>query len=717
MVGLRQGVAGIEPALAVQGVQPEHPRQLPKLAQSNNEEPGGNPVTMASGRFALLPRGAVTVRRTRLLSLPNAVAATSERAGMCGIAGYTSLPGDRPIDARYLGPMLKTIYHRGPDDHGTFFTDRVALANARLAIVDLKGGRQPIVNEDDSVVVVYNGEIYNHRELRAKLQALGHRFRTATDTEVIVHLYEEEGEAFIGQLDGMFAFALFDKARELLLVARDRFGVKPLFYSRAGDELRFASEIKALRVFPDFDSALSPEGVATALGLMFVADPWTAYRDVRRLRAGHFLRISRDGVEELPFADWHLGDKLSVTRGEAAEETAVLLRDAVRRQMIADVPIGVLLSGGLDSRTMALLASRERDDVQAFTISFDEADFDEGDAAADWAAAIGVTHHRMRFSEDDFCDHYVARQAHLDEPYSLWCNVASAQMAEQIHARGFKVVIGGDGGDELFLGYPTVNAAVIARWYRLLPALVRQQLIRPLARALPAGNDRLPVTFMAKSFVEADDPDLLRNFFGFKEVIRFKDWPGLLTPEALDLVGGIDPFIAHRQYLANVEGLEVVDALSYLDFRVFLPGVSLYGADNAYMASSVELRVPFLDNALADFAGRLPVDVRFDLLKVKPVLREALLRHILARSDLGAKIALKNYRKAGFEVPGSVWLRKQRFAALISEILGPKRIARGGFFRPDAVTGLLEEQLTGRQNNERVLQAICAMSLFLENAA
>lgn len=633
---------------------------------------------------------------------------------MCGIAGYAAFGAGAPADPSTVAAMMATLHHRGPDQSGVAAFPRVVLGSTRLSIIDLVDGRQPIENEDGTVVVVYNGEIYNAAELRAELIAKGHRFRTRADTEVLVHLYEEEGLDFLPRLNGMFAFALYDRAADLLLLARDRFGVKPLFYDQRPDRIVFASEIKALRAHPGFDRALSPEGLATFLGLFYIPDPWSAYRSVRTLEPGHCLIVRRDGVEKRRYWDFDFSRKSAIGREDAARQTATLLRQSVGRQLMSDVPVGVLLSGGLDSRSILALACERNPATASFTVAFEEDDFDEGGAAAAWARLVGSPHHAFRFTEGEFCDRYETRQRELDQPYGLWCNVASARLAARIHEQGFKVVLGGDGGDELFLGYPTLQAAGIARLYRRIPELVRRGLIAPAVARLPAGDGPLPLAFMAKSFVAADHPDLARNFFGFKEVVRFGDWPRLLTPEAIKLIGEIDPFLAFAQHLPRTVGWHLIDALSYLDCKVFLPGCSLTGIDNAFMASSVELRVPFLDNDLADFACALPPSIRFDRWRTKPVLRRALTRHLLADADPSWQRRIRRYRKAGFEVPGNTWLRRPPFRALVQDVLSPARLGRTGFFRPDAVQGILRDQLSKTDNNERILQAIMSLTLFLE---
>lgn len=629
---------------------------------------------------------------------------------MCGIAGYSTLAAGRPACPDYLDSMIAALAHRGPDHTGTAVMDEVLLANARLSILDIAGGDQPIYNEDRSLCVVFNGELYNSPELRRELERKGHVFSTHTDTEVLVHLYEEEGDALCVRLNGMFAFALFDSREQRLLLARDRFGVKPLYYFHKDNELVFGSEIKALRHHPAFDAALSPEGLSVFLGLFYIPDPWSIYRNVRKL-PGHLMVHDRGGLRLERYFDLGYASKQRMTRREAEDEAARLIQQAVQRQLLSDVPVGVLLSGGLDSRSMLMAATRQEQGIRSYTISFDEVIYDEGCVAAKIAAACGSPHSSMTFTLDEFVRTHAERQKHLDEPYALWCNTATAALARHIHAHGCKVVLSGEGGDEVFNGYPTVHALNAYRLYRRLPRWLRQKAISPAVARIPAGQGRLPLAFMLKSFVEADHQDLVRTFFGFKEVLRFEVWQDLLTPEAYAMVGELDPAMAFTQYSKEIEGLHLIDALSYLDFKVFLPGCSFAGNDNAYMSASVEARVPMMDNDLVDFGCALPVDVRFHPLRPKIVLKRALERHYPMPPEAG----VGRYRKQGFEIPGDLWFGDPRFAGLVDEALSPVRLARGGFFRPEAVARILDEQRRGVDNHERRIQAIMSLSLFLDS--
>ncbi len=629
---------------------------------------------------------------------------------MCGIAGYSTLGSDQTVPEGFIGPMVRSLHHRGPDDRGSIVFPRLAMGTSRLSIIDIEGGHQPIANADRSTWVVYNGELYNSPELRQELEGKGYEFRTRTDTEVLVHLYDEEGIGFLERLNGMFGLALYDRREERLLVARDRFGVKPLVYTYTNGMLSFASEIKALRLLPDFDSTLDPEGLSVFLGLFYIPDPWTIYKQVRKLRPGHYLLLDQHGLTDRQYHDIDLGEKIVVGREEAGHRTAVLLRQAIQRQLLSDVPVGVLLSGGLDSRSVLAGACERIPGSTSFTIGFEEDAYDEDGEARFWSRAYQSPHKTMVFTEADFCDDYLKRQRHLDEPYALWCNVATSAFARFIGSHDYKVVLSGEGGDELFLGYPTIHAANGSRYYRLLPESVRSA-IRNATNALPAGSSRLPFTFKLKSFVNSDSADLFRTFFGYKEVVRFSQWPSLLTQEALSQIRHIDPYIAFEQYRDKVSSWNVIDAMSYLDFKVFLPGCSFVGNDNAFMSASIESRVPMMDNDLVDFATRLPVDVRFHPFKPKVLLRQALQKHFTPPASAGRA---RRYTKNGFEVPGNVWVKNPLFQGLLNSVLSPRRLEETGFFQPAAIRKIVEEQITGKQNHERLLQAVMSLTLFLD---
>lgn len=637
---------------------------------------------------------------------------------MCGIAGIVALASATHAEraAEQLARMLDRLHHRGPDERGQTGDAQVWIGNTRLAVVGEDNGRQPIWNEDRDIVVVMNGEIYNAPELTAELRRRGHRFATDTDTEVLVHAYEEYGLGFLERLNGMFALAVHDRRRRQLILARDRFGMKPLYLlqsdSTPGD-LAFASELNALKLVDGFSGQHSPQGLATFLGSMYVSEPFTAYRDIRALEPGCALLCSEAGQRLHRYFDMHFNP----ARGRAEEQRAVeaiadVLPRAVRRHLIADRPVGVLLSGGLDSRAVAAAAWREGNSGAAFTVGYREAAFDESPIAARWASALGREHHVLRLGEQQFADTVPRRYHSHGQPYAVWVNSASDALAGDIRARGYKAVLSGEGGDELFCGYPTLHAANLARAYRHLPGPLRR-LIARASDALPAGGGRLPLAFMAQSFAKSVSRDLIRSFYGFKEVIRYRDWREALTPEAFAMLGEIDPALAFEQYRERIGDWPLIDQLSYIDIKSFLSSCSLVPNDNAFMANSVETRVPLLDLELVELVQTLPLGVRFHATEPKRLLKKSL-DHYLRQHAPEALQALGKYKKMGFEVPTSAWVDGPAFGPVVERYLGREQVERVGFFNPDYIDRVRREQREGKQNNERILQTAMAMQHFLD---
>ena len=632
---------------------------------------------------------------------------------MCGITGYTNIHSGAPIQREYLSNMLKSIVHRGPEDEGTYFDGKNALGNRRLSIIDIEGGHQPISNEDDSITIVYNGELYNSPELREELIKKGHIFKTRSDTEVFVHLYEEEGIKFLNRLNGMFAFALLDKKKNELIIARDRFGVKPLYYAELNNGLYFGSEIKTLKTLPFFDDTIDYEAMSIYLSLFFTPDPWTIYKKVRKLKSGHYIKVTEGNIEIREYADLNFTNKVKITKDEAEEQTAKLFRQAVKRQLLADVPVGVLLSGGMDSRAVLAAATEINGATESFTITFNEELYNEGNEASDWSNVYKAKHHKMLYQEDMFCREIKNRQKHLDEPYGILCDTALQEFAFFIKEKGFKVVLSGAGGDELFAGYPTLHAANAARYYRKIPHFLRKGVLEKIITSLPAGKSRLPLSFKLKSFVYADDPDIYRNFFNFKEVIRLKERDSFLSEDVKRKIKEFDPLVVYSQYSEKLEGLELIDALSYLDFKVFLTGNLFMSGDNEFMAASVEQRVPFMDNDLVDFAFSLPVNVRFHPYKLKTLLRNSFNKY-LKPPETTAKLPQK-YVKNGFEIPINHWIKSGCFSEKVNSLLSESSVKKAGIFDPKKVNSVLSDQISGKQNNERVLQAMISMMYFASN--
>lgn len=632
---------------------------------------------------------------------------------MCGIAGFKVVKGGEKPDETVLRRMLARIKSRGPDHTGVYVDERAAIGNTRLKIIDIEGGDQPIFNEDGTVAVVYNGEIYNFPELRESLIKSGHRFKTKSDTEVLVHLYEDMGTDFIPLLNGMFAFAIYDIANDRMIIGRDRFGVKPLFYSDENGRVAFASELGALLELPGFEREVDYQALSVFLCQMYIPQPWTVFRNARRLRAGHYLEVTPEGVAERRYHDFDFSSKQNMDSRHAENEIIRLLDASVERQLISDVPVGVFLSSGLDSCSVMSMASKHyADRLRSFTLTFDDGLYDESSEAARWAEHFGSPHERALMSEGDFINAIEGRLTRNVEPMGPWINVGHEFLAAAASGKGYKVALSGAGGDEFFCGYPTLNAAWAARFYRLIPPFMRDTLIKKPVGALPAGSGALPLTFMLKSFVNAVEKDPVRTFFNFKAVIHPTRFEDFLTPEALGCMKDANPYAAFEQYSEVIGNLPLMEGLQYIDIKAFMEGCVLSLGDNATMARSLEERFPFLDNDLAAFACSIPLDVKFRAAKVKPLLKEAMRSYL---SNSGGEALVRRYKKRGFELPANAWLKSGAVREYVSARLSEEALSKAGFFRPEAVRAALEDHFSGRRNNERLAQVVLGVTHFLEN--
>ena len=625
---------------------------------------------------------------------------------MCGIVGSIAIsPRAKNLSGSELKKMSDLLSHRGPDDERFFQFQGVSLGHRRLSIIDLQGGAQPIFNEDRSICVILNGEIYNYQELSAQLERQGHVFSTQSDTEVLVHLYEQHGLGFLPLLNGMFALALYDSKMERLLLARDRFGVKPLFYAKDQGRLLFSSELRALKGGLGFEPELNSQALSNYLMLSFVPEPHSIYSGINRLPAGHCMTLGLEHETTHCFADFNFKNKLRIGKQEAAEEALRLFRQAVQRQMVADVPISTLLSSGLDSRSILSALVKGGHSTTAFTLSYAEKSFDEAAGAGSWAAAYGVPHQLIHFQESDFLAMVDERLAQFAEPYGFLCDVGFVHLAKAVRAQGFKVCLSGAGGDELFAGYPTLNAGMAMRSYSKLPGWFRRGLVGSLIQALPAGSGRLPLRFQLKSFNDACSPDLFRAFLLFKQVVSPEQARQLFKNGPLESMVLPDPIEVYEQYRERTAGLHPVDAMSYLDLKVFMGGNVLFSGDHEFMAAGVEQRFPFLDNDLVDFATSLPVEVRFSLFSLKGILKRAL-GQLAAEDGIGAPY----YNKMGFEIPVQDWMRRGGFASRMDSVLMNSRFLNAAFCEQ-----MLKQEREGKENRDRLLQNVYSLGRYLEH--
>ena len=610
---------------------------------------------------------------------------------MCGICGIVSANG--PADPDRLARMSSKLVHRGPDSDGTFVDGPVALAARRLAIIDLETGDQPIANEDETVRVVQNGELYNYRELRAELERAGHRFRTHGDTEVLVHLYEEEGPAFARRLRGMFAVALWDAKCRRLVLARDRFGIKPLYYRAAADGLEFASELRSLpRGEIDLDA------LEAFLAFNSIPAPLTIFRDARKLPPGHVLVWEGGEVSIERYArpaPLPVDQLRSDDEAELIEELRARLRDSIRAHLIADVPVGVLLSGGIDSSALAALAAQETNEpVRTFSIGFEERSFDELSDARLVAERYG-TQHRELVLRPDAALLLPALADVFDEPFAD-SSALPTYLVSQLAAQDVKVALSGEGGDELFGGYYTYVADLLAERTGGLAALAR-----PLVERLPTSTARASFDYKAKRFTRGAHLPALERHHAWKEIF---------SPEArAELTGrrhAVDPVDLYRERFAETEGAELLARLQDVDLGIYLVDDLLVKTDRASMAHSLEARVPYLDSAITAFAQALPRRHRVSGLRKKVLLRKAVAPLVPDRIVRG--------KKRGFSIPAAAWLRGE-LEPFARDTLNAETLHRQGFFRPEAVRKLVDRHVAGEEDLSRQLWGLLAFTLWHEH--
>ncbi|MEK7287476.1 MAG: asparagine synthase (glutamine-hydrolyzing) [Elusimicrobiota bacterium] len=634
---------------------------------------------------------------------------------MCGIAGFLRLkgPAGGPAEtSSILRAMNQTLTHRGPDDEGYLTDDPAYLAMRRLKIIDLATGKQPISNEDGSVSVVFNGEIYNYVELRRELQGKGHCFSTASDTEVLVHLYEEEGELFPRRLRGMFAFALWDRKKRRLLLGRDHFGIKPLFWGIFGGNLLFASEIKAIRLHPAFERRVDPEALDDFLTLLFVPTPKTIYQGLKKLDAGTVLsveparepRLARywDAAERMREGGLHRLGNLE----EIEEKLEAKISECVRLMLRSDVPLGVFLSAGLDSTTTAYFARRHLSDIRTFTLYFDQASYSERREAGEVARQLGTRHTEIPMSlPEDLAGFAWEVLGVFDEPFGDLSALPTYLLCRS--ARSYiSVALTGDGGDELFGGYPTTLATKALAYYRHLPEALRRRRLPALAQLLPTSFERISLDYKIKRFVDVakDMTELLPAHFAWRSALLGQDRPALYEPAFLDSLGGRSPFDAMACAMGRLEGIVLEDQLMLADLRAYLLDLYLVKSDMTSMAHSLELRPALLDPELAEFAFSIPPKFKIRGFQTKWILRH-LMRRRLPQSVL-------KMPKKGFTPPLALWLTERKFQDFLRDVTNAQPFRELGVLRQGAVENLLREHSAKKFDHSRRLWAILALARF-----
>jgi asparagine synthase (glutamine-hydrolysing) len=631
---------------------------------------------------------------------------------MCGICGIFNL-ALQPVEHRErIDRMSALLEHRGPDSHGKFELPHLALAIRRLSIIDLETGDQPLSNETGDVTLVFNGEIYNYRELRARLLERGHRFKTHADGEVMAHLYEEQGVDFVRELNGMFAVALWDERAKRLVLARDRAGEKPLYYWRRDRTLVFASEIRSLFEYPGLSRALDPEAMSQYFFYGHFPAPRSVYAEIKKLPAAH--RMVVEGGELRIDTYWRLRDHLRPPGGPKyftgweeralAEALRTRLREAAVSRLVSDVPLGVFLSGGVDSSTLvATMSELTPGNVNTFTVAFPQRTFNEEPYADLVARHFGTHHHVLTADTASLREALDILTNHLDEPQADPA-VIPTYLLSRFARQHIKVALSGEGSDELFGGYPTYVGARLAEYYLRLPRLLRRQFFDRLGAILPVSSGAVPAGLFLRRFLAHAERDPAE---------RHQIWFGMFSPTELEQLFSADwagpsprSSVIFEPLARVLEGTSFEGTLAemlYLDFRLYLEDDLLVKIDRASMACSLELRTPYLDHRLVEFAARLPAALKVRHFRLKHIFKKAV--------EPWLPPQIVHRQKRGFSVPIAGWMRDE-LRPLVDETLGEEKLKRDGLFNPPFVRRLLKEHWSGRADHRKTLWTLLCFQLW-----
>ena len=617
---------------------------------------------------------------------------------MCGITGFVRTDkGDVPGTAELIGRMCQAIIHRGPDDSGVMIKGGTVLGMRRLSIIDLAGGHQPISGEDGTVTIVFNGEIYNFRELHPLLKSRGHTFKTHSDTEAIVHAYEEFGPSCVDHLRGMFTFAIWDDRNQKLFLARDRVGKKPLYYTVTDrGTFVFGSELKSLLVHPEVKREINLVALDAYLTLGYVPDPQCIFKDIYKLAPGHHLTLSKNGVDVQQYWDFNFSPDPSMTPEDCIHGLRELLDESVRLRLVSDVPLGAFLSGGIDSSTIVgLMARHMGQPVKTFSIGFHEDSYNELKYARLTAKKFATDHHEF-FVTPEICEVVDELVKHFDEPFGDPSSIPT-YMVSKLAREHVKVVLSGDGGDELFAGYTRYVIDRKRRGFGLLPSAIREGIMQRLSVRLPHGTP-------GRNYLHnvALDPvdrylDSVSVFTGLNRQLLYTDD----FKKQLGTDGGV--LAEFRALAAQVKTGDPLDQLLHIDSKTYLPGDILTKVDRMSMAVSLEARVPLLDHKLIEFVMRIPASMKMSGLQTKYIFKKAV-------EDLVPEEIL-NRPKQGFGMPIEQWINEQ-LRERIRDTLHGFRAGQRDYVNPDYLNVLLEEHERGRRNHSYALWGLFMLELW-----
>lgn len=624
---------------------------------------------------------------------------------MCGIAGVVARDSNRSLDPAVIGRMVETLHHRGPDDTGMVTLPGVSLGLKRLSIIDVAGGRQPIENEERNITFVGNGEIYNYRGLRDELLAKGHRFRTGSDMEVVVHGYEEWGDEVVSRLGGQFAFALWDGRRKRLLTARDRAGEKPLYYYEGRDDIVFASEIKSLLSRSDVPRRLDPEALDLFLTYEFVIAPRTIFQGIKKLPPAHAMSVECGEVEIWPY--WRAPETVIEGRSEAewASELRETLAAAVSSQMMSDVPLGAFLSGGVDSSTIvALMAEASERPIKTFSIAFREGSYDESAYAREISTRFGCEH-REETIDFDVVRLFDRLVVHLDEPFAD-TSLFPTFLVSEVASKDVKVVLSGDGGDELFAGYDWYVADRLARALSRFPGPTALRWLHAASERFPPSEKKKGLVNKVKRFLAGARMTPELEHYRWLSHLPLEDKRELYSEGLRASLGSFDPQAPVVDRLSGTRG-DLLNRQLAADFELFLADDILVKVDRMSMATSLEARAPFLDKDVVELAFRMPGSLKLRGSERKYILKKAMADKLPPR--------ILNRRKEGFSIPIKNWLRNENeLRPLMESLLSRERVEARGLFRWPAVETRIREHVSGKKNHAHQLFPLMVFERWAE---
>ena len=614
---------------------------------------------------------------------------------MCGIAGYVNYTSIKP-QGEIIQRMMEVLRHRGPDGQGIYTDDTVGLGHVRLSIIDVEGSKQPLSNEDDTVWITFNGEIYNYKELRKLLLTRGHVFCTNGDTEVLVHLYEEYGEEMLERLNGMYAFAIWDSRKQHLFLARDRMGIKPLYYCHDGENFIFASEPKAILQFPGLEANPSIEGIWHYLTFRSVPAPGTLFKGIDKLLPGHWMAVSKEGCTTKRYWDIPLVScnkylrKRTRSSQEIVAETEDILSRSVQRRLISDVPLGSFLSGGVDSSLIvALMSKLTNAPVRTYSVGFKNFASSEVSYAKAVADLYKTDHHELILEEDRFAEHLEKLTWYRDSPLSEPADVPLHLLAKEAR-KDVKVLLSGEGSDELFAGYPKYAYDRFANYVNWLP----KTIMRSVSEMMPARMRRIEVA--VRSYSEKRTAD------------RWSQWFSPFScEEKIQLIGSADAFVNPiEQYIHEGNGFSSLDMMLYADCKIWLPDNLLDRGDRMTMATSVEGRVPFLDHELVEHAFGLPQNVKIRGVDRKWVVKQVALKHL--------PDSIVNRRKVGFAVPLAQWFRGRLRELCYDRICENNGLAKQ-LLDKKSLYRILDDHCSNRKDNAIKIWTLLGLSVWYDS--